>query len=167
MFLVENGPSEAPASPLVRMWLVRLARILQLKSVTQKSFAEYHSKRNPVERVYAVHNHALSNEQFPSKGVHDNYEIGDTRYHENMQHMAEEVKQCLMHTQYGGNPCAVLRGIGGDENSVFKDEEELVTFLGKSELRKDEDDSQYEPVKNKLWREVATVWNLDENFVGS
>ena len=50
---------------------------------------------------------------------------------------------------------------------VFKDEEELVTFLGKSELRKDEDDSQYEPVKNKLWMEAATVWNLDENFVGS
>ena len=43
-FLVDNGPSEAPSSPLVRMWLVRLARILKLKSVTQKSFAEYHSR---------------------------------------------------------------------------------------------------------------------------
>ena len=64
VFVVDNGPSEAPASPLVRMWLVRLARLLQLKTVTQKSFAEYHSKRNPVERVHAVHNHALSNEQF-------------------------------------------------------------------------------------------------------
>ena len=67
----------------------------------------------------------------------------------------------------GGNPCVVLRGIGGDESFVFQDEEKLVTFLGKSELQKDEDDSQYEPIKNKLWSEVATVWNLDENFVGS
>ena len=45
MFVVDNGPTEAPASPLVRTWLVRLARLLRLKSVTQKSFAEYHSKR--------------------------------------------------------------------------------------------------------------------------
>ena len=120
-----------------------------------------------MKRVHAVHNHALSNEQFSSKGVYDDYEIGDTRHHENMQHMAEEVKQCLMHTQYGGNPCVVLRGIGGDKSFVFQDEEELVTFLRKSELRKDEDDSQCEPLKNKLWSEVATVWNLNENFVGS
>lgn len=67
-FIVDNGPSEALASPLLRMWLVRLARILKLKSVTQKSFAEYHSKRNPVERVHAAQNHALSNEKFSSKG---------------------------------------------------------------------------------------------------
>lgn len=108
LFVVDNGPSEVPASPLMKMWLVRLALLLQLKSVTQKSFAEYHSKRNPMERVHAVHNHALSNEQFSSKGVYDDYEIGDTRHHKNMQHMAKEVKQCLMHTQHGGNPCVVL-----------------------------------------------------------
>ena len=167
VFIVDNGPSEAPASPLVKMWLVRLARLLRLKSVTQKSFAEYHSKRNPVERVHAVQNHALSNEQFSSTGVYNEYHIGDTRHHENMQHMAEKVKQSLLHTKYGGNPCTVQRGIGGEENFVFNDEEELVSFLRKSELRKDEDDRQYQPVKNKLWRDVATVWNLDENFEGS
>ena len=167
VFVVDNGPSEAPASPLVRMWLVRLARLLQLKTVTQKSFAEYHSKRNPVERVHAVHNHTLSNEQFSSKEVHSEYEIGDTRHKENMEHMAEKVRQCLIQTQYGGNPCHALRGIGADENFIFDDEEELVTFLGKSEFRKNEDEGQYQPVKTKLWRDVATVWNLNENFVGS
>ena len=167
VFVVDNGPSEAPASPLVRMWLVRLARLLQLKTVTQKSFAEYHSKRNPVERVHAVHNHTLSNEQFSSKEVHSEYEIGDTRHKENMEHMAEKVRQCLIQTQYGGNPCYALRGIGADENFIFDDEEELVTFLGKSEFRKNEDECQYQPVKTKLWRDVATVWNLNENFVGS
>lgn len=167
MFIVENGPSEAPASPLIRMCLIRFARLLQLKSLTQKSFAEYHSKRNPVQNVRAVHNHALSNEQFSSKGMHSEYKIGDTRRQENMEHMAEEVKQRLMHTQYGGNPRLALRGIGGEESFIFNNEEELVTFLGKSELRKNEDDCQYEPVKNKLWKDVITFRNLDKNYVGS
>ena len=40
-----------------------------------------------------------------------------------MQHMAEKVKQCLIHTQYGGNQCVTTQSIGGDENFVFNDEE--------------------------------------------
>ena len=99
VFIVDNGPSEAPSNPLVRMWLVRLARILQLKSITQKSFAEFHSKRNPVERVHAVHNDALSNEMFSSKAVHQDYQIGDEKHLKNMEHMAQEVKTCLSRTQ--------------------------------------------------------------------
>ena len=94
MFIVYIGPS----NPLVRMWLVRLARILQLKSITQKSFAEFHSKRNPVERVHAVHNNALSNEMFSSKAVHQDYQIGDEKHLKNMEHM-------------------VMRGIGNEKNS--------------------------------------------------
>ena len=77
VFIMDNGPSEAPSNPLVRMWLVHLARALQLKSITQKSFAEYHSKRNPVEQVHAVQNRALSNEVFKSNCVHKDYTIGD------------------------------------------------------------------------------------------
>lgn len=77
VFIVDNGPPEAPSSPMAALWLVRLARMLQLKCVTQKYFAEYHSKRNPVERVHAVHNSALSNEVFSSHGVHDKHKIGD------------------------------------------------------------------------------------------
>jgi len=166
-FIVDNGPSEAPSSPLVRMWLVRLARILKLKSVTQKSFAEYHSKRNPVERVHAAQNHALSNEKFSSKGIYPEYGIGDDKHKANMEHMAEEVRKCLANTQYGGSPCVAMRGIGGQENFVFDDEEHLVSFLGKNENRKADDILQYHPIKNDLWREVATVWDLDEDYTGS
>lgn len=166
VFVVDNGPSECPSSPLVRMWLVRLARLLQLKSVTQKSFAEYHSKRNPVERVHAVQNHALSNEKFSSKGVHSECVIGDQRHRENMEHMAEDVRTCLSHTQYGGKPCLSLRGIGDEKNFVFNDEADLVTFLGKSECRKNEDVQQYKPIKNDLWKEVSTLWGLNEDFTG-
>lgn len=116
VFIVDNGPSEAPSKPLVRMWLVRLAKVLQLKSVTQKSFAEYHRKRNPVKRVHAAQNHALSNEVFSSNAVHKDYEIGDQRHLENMEHMAGEVEKCLSHTQYGGRPCLAIRGVGKKEN---------------------------------------------------
>ena len=42
-----------------------------------------------------------------------------------------------------------------------------MTFLGKREFRKNKDDSQYKPVTTKLWRDVATVRNLNETFVGS
>lgn len=166
-FIVDNGPSEAPSNPLVQMWLVRLARVLKLKSITQKSFAEYHSKRNLVERVHAVQNHALSNEQFSSKGIYSEYEKGDEKHKANMEHMVEEVRKCLASTQYGGKACTVMRGIGGQENFVFNDEEHLVTFLGKNENRKADDILQHQPIKNDLWREVSIVWDLNENYTGS
>ena len=49
LFVVDNGPSEAPANPLVQICLVRLLRLLGWDKIGQISFAEYHSKRNPVE----------------------------------------------------------------------------------------------------------------------
>ena len=52
--IVDNGPPEAPSNPLVKMWLVCLAKPLKLKTITQKSFAEYHSKRNPIEHVHTA-----------------------------------------------------------------------------------------------------------------
>ena len=160
-FIVDNGPSEAPSSPLVRMWLVRLARVLKLKTLTQKSFAEYHSKRNPVERVHAVQNHALSNEQFSSTAIYPEYTKGDEKHKANMEHMAEEVRRCIANTQFGGKPCTVVRGIGPRENFVFSDEENLVAFLGKND-----DTLQYKPVRSDLWKELCIVWDLDENYTG-
>ena len=136
----------------------------QNKSVTQKSFAEYHSKRNPVERVHAVHNRALSNEVFSSKGIHKNFEIGDEYHLENMEHMAKEVEQCLATTQYGGKSCVVQRGLGKQDNFVFDDELQLVTFLGKNECQKNLDDNLYKPIQNDLWKEITTLWDLDENM---
>ena len=53
MFVVNNGV-DMPQRPLVQMSLVRLRRYLGLEKITQVSFAEYHSKRNPVERVHTV-----------------------------------------------------------------------------------------------------------------
>ncbi|CAB4013197.1 Hypothetical predicted protein [Paramuricea clavata] len=92
---VDNGSSEAPSHPMVKMWLARMANVLELKSLTQKSFAEYHSKRNPVERVHAVENRALSNEVFTSTGVHKEYEKDDQQHLENMEFVANEVGKSL------------------------------------------------------------------------
>lgn len=60
VFAVDNGPAEQPSSPLVQMCLARLLNLLKLDRITQVSFAEYHSKRNFVERVHAEGNRVLS-----------------------------------------------------------------------------------------------------------
>ena len=49
-FILDNGPSEAPSNLLVQMLLVRLLNFLDLDKANQRSFAEYLSKRNFVER---------------------------------------------------------------------------------------------------------------------
>ena len=95
------------------------------------------------------------------------YGIGDDKHKANMEHMAEEIRKCLANTQYGGSPYVAMHGIGGQQNFVFNDEEHLVSFLGKNENRKADDILQYHPIKNDLWSEVATVWDLDENYTGS
>lgn len=46
------------SSPLAQICMVCLLRILKLYKISQISFAEYHSKRNFVERVHEV-NHVL------------------------------------------------------------------------------------------------------------
>ena len=60
-----------------------------------------------------------------------------------------------------------MRGIGGQENFIFNDEEHIVSFLGKNENRKADDTLHYRPIKNDLWSEVATIWDLDKNYTGS
>ncbi|CAB4021307.1 Hypothetical predicted protein, partial [Paramuricea clavata] len=166
IFVVDNGPSEAPSHPMVKMWLARMLLVLQLKSITQKSFAEYHSKRNPVERVHSVENRALSNEVFTSTGVHKEYEKGDQQHLENMEFMVGEVVKCLKKAQYGGKPISSQRGIGNEDNFVFDDEIKLLNFLSRSEKLKNENNEHYSPKKNNLWQEVALIWNLNVDFIG-
>ena len=59
-FVVDNGPSEAPANLQVQMLLVWLLKFLNLDKATQRSFAEYLSKRSFVERMHAVENTSFS-----------------------------------------------------------------------------------------------------------
>ena len=70
-FIANDGPSEAPGSLLVQMLLVRLLKFLDLDKVTQRSFAEYLSKRNFIEQVHPIENKVLSDHgPFCSTSVH-------------------------------------------------------------------------------------------------
>ena len=143
-----------------------MANVLQLKSVTQKSFAEYHSKRSPVERVHAVENRTLSNEVFSSTSVHKIYTKGDQQHKENIEIMANEVVNCLKTARYNGRSLVTQRGTGEEDHFVFNDEKQLLTFLSRSENLKNENDEHYFPQHNTPWQEVALLWNLNEHFVG-
>ena len=167
-FIVDNGPSEAPASFLVQMLLVRLLKFLDLDKVTQRSFAEYLSKRNPVERVHAAENNALSSHgPFSSKMIHKNASPGSKQHKENMESMAREVIQCIGKEMYNKETIKCFRGIGSEEKFIFTDEEGLKSFGLLSDERKEEDESKYRPINNDMLAYLENVWGVNKNFIGS
>ena len=126
VFLVDNGPAEQPSSPMVKMCLVRL---LKLDTVTQVSLAEYHSKRNYVERVHAEENRVLSkHKMFKSNSVHKSGSNGSIEHKENMEHTANEAIFCLNRASFEGKPLHCYRGIQ-DSDLLFDDLELLHSFL--------------------------------------
>ena len=104
---------------------------------------------------------------FSSTGLHKTHEKGDMKHYENMEFAAEEVRKCLLRTNFGGKPCVVMRGTGKRKALPFDDEKALSTFLGKTEGRKDEDDNYYVPCKDSVWSKVAMIWDLKDNFRGT
>ena len=167
-FIVDNGPSEAPASFLVQMLLIRLLKFLDLDKVTQRSFAEYLSKRNPVERVHAAENNALSSHgPFSSKMIHKNASPGSKQHKENMESMAQEVIQCIGKGMYNKETIKCFRGIGSEEKFIFTDVEGLKSFGLLSDERKEEDESKYRPVNNEILAYLENVWAVKKNFIGS
>ena len=167
-FVVDNGPSEAPASFLVQMLLVPLLKFLDLDKVTQRSFAEYLSKRNPLERVHAAENSALSSHgPFSSKMVHENASPGSKQHQENMESMAGEVIQCIGKGMYNKETIQCFRGIGSEEKYIFRDEEGLKSFGLLSDERKEEDESKYQAINNDKLAYLENVWAVKRNFTGS
>ena len=148
MFTVDNGHGEDLDSPLTQMCMVRLLRFLKIANITQRSFAEYHSKRNFVERVHAAENEALSRHgAFTSKKKHAYAEPYSKEHRENMEAMAEEVQQCLSSTRFGDHFIKSFRGISG--KLVFDDEKRLKEFLAMSEESKLACNWTYQPMKNE------------------
>ncbi len=109
------------------MWLSRLLHFLKLDSVSQISFAEYHSKRNFVERVHAAENEALSKTVFRSNSVHEKADAGSKEHKENMEKMVCDVKECIEQAKFNGRHVEVHRGVSAD--MVFDDDDELKRFL--------------------------------------
>lgn len=167
-FIVDNGPSEAPSSLLVQMLLVRLLKFLDLDKVTQRSFAEYLSKRNFVERVHALENKVLSNHgPFSSKKIHANPLPGSCEHKENMDSMAKDVVKCIGAGIYNKEAIQCFRGVGSVEQFVFGDEESLKSFCLLSDKQKEEDETKYHCNHNNSLKYLETVWCVQTNFLGS
>ena len=167
-FLVDNGHGEDPDSPLTQMCLARILHLLKLKKISQRSFAEYNSKRNFVERVHAAENTALSRHgAFDSRQIHANPHPGTKEHLENMERMAEDVKNCLSQARFAGKFLECYRGIGG--NGIFSDEERLKEFLTFSEEKKEECTWVYSPStsENPHFQALVQVWGVPEDFEGS
>ncbi len=165
IFVVDNGPSECPSSPLVQMWLSRLLNFLKLDSVSQISFAEYHSKRNFVERVHAAENEALSKTVFRSNSVHEKTDAGSKEHKENMEKMACDVKECIEQANFNGRHVEVHRGVFDD--MVFDDDDELKRFLDLSEEQQLECPLHYKTAENNITETLALVWGTDIKFKGN
>ena len=167
-FIVDNGPAEQPSSPLVQLCLVRLLRLLKLHKITQVSFAEYHSKRNYVERVHAEENRELSKHGiFCSKSIHENASIGSKQHKENLEHMAEEVRKCISQGSFGSKHLMCFRGIKPADH-VFTDMNQVQSFLALNEKAKSQFmPSTYKAEDNHILRDLSLFWNVDREFEGS
>ena len=165
LFVVDNGAAEQPASPLVQMLLVRLKNFLGLKSIGQVSYAEYNSKRNPVERVHAEENKLLLRHgPFSSTMIHEKAQAGSEEHFCNMEKMAEEVSRCLIEARFGGKPLKSVRGVK-DEEYVFSDEDALKSFLSMSEASKEDSDKMtYQAVDGDILTNIQQIWGVGKIF---
>ena len=165
-FVVDNGPAEQPSSPLVQMCLVRLLNFLKLHKIKQVSFAEYHSKRNFVERVHAEENRVLSKHGPFSKVVYPKASTGSKEHRANMERMTKEIRGCIIQGSFGGRPLHAFRGVKHC-NFIFTDQNELHTFLDLNEQGK----MQFCPAKytangGEMLTTLHMLWEVDEEFEG-
>ena len=167
VFVVDNGPAEQPSSSLVQMCLVRLLNFLKLQKITQVSFAEYHSKRNYVERAHAKENRVLSKHgPFSSKPIHEHAIPGSSEHQQNMECVAEEMKACIKEGSFGGRSLMCFRG-APQEKWVFSDEKEVQAFLAMNEEAKlTYSPSTYSVVQGSTLETICFYWNLDRHFEG-
>ena len=166
IFIVDNGPSEAPSNKLVQMCIVRLVNVLNLNKCTQISYAEYHSKRNPAERPHAVENDMLSHHgPFDSQQLHKSPTCGSEEHHENMEQMAQDVISCLSQGKYGHLDMSAVRGVT-DATSLFSDEAHLKQFVTLTEQRKDDCDWTYVSKTNDVAKQLQETWGIDLPYEG-
>lgn len=143
----------------MQMLHVCLQRFLGLKAVVQMSFAEYHSKRNPVERVHTVHTKELEKHgpfNVPILNV-------NTLEHETkIEEMGDSVLDVLKGAKFIGKYMTVMKGVGCEKSFIFDHVANLHAFLVMNEDRKAKCDMQYELNKpSNILKELNRVWNVD------
>ena len=166
IFVVDNGPQEKPSSPLVQMCMARLLKLLKLDRIGQILFAEYHSKRNFVERVHAEENSVLSKHgPFCSQQLHKNPETGSEKHKQNMELMANKVTKCLRTASFGGKYLLCYRGIKR-KDFLFDDEDRLNSFLSFSEHGKQEFCGSYAIKSGELLTQLHVAWDVNTEYQG-
>jgi hypothetical protein len=133
--------------------------------ISQRSFAEFHSKRNFVERVHATETQALSRHRpFNSKQLHERGNPGTQAHLENMEKMADDIKDCLSNARFAGHFLECFRGI--KDGGVFDNEDRLKEFLKLSKERKEECDWTYGPnsTSNPLFQALVQTWGVTLDF---
>ena len=103
---------------------------------------------------------------------------GSKEHNENMEHMAREVVDCIGKGVFKKDPIKCFRGVGSEENYIFKDENELKSFSALSEKmhkllllyyeeRKLKDQTSYKPVQCEKLTYLEKVWCVKTNFQGT
>ena len=160
--VVDNGV-DMPRSPMVMMLLTRLRRFLKLETVVRVSYAEYHSKRNPVERVHAVHTVQL--EKHGPFYFNSNLRTDTENHKKELEKLREDIKDELSQANFGGTHTLVINGVGEEENFVFNDIENLEKFLRLNEDKKQKCEITYNANRrSKVLHELVDIWNVDPDF---
>ena len=160
--VVDNGV-DMPRSPMIMMLLTRLRRFFKLETVVRVSYAEYHSKRNPVERVHAVHTVQL--EKHGPFYFNSNLRTDTENHKKELEKLREDIKDELSQANFGGTHTLVINGVGEEENFVFNDIENLEKFLRLNEDKKQKCEITYNANRtSKVLHELVDIWNVDPDF---
>ena len=163
VLLVDNGHGEDPDSPLTKMCMMRVLLLLNVTSITQRAFAEYHSKKNFVERVHASENAVLSaHGPFNSHQKYKETSLGSKEHRENMEMMANDVIECLKMAKFNKQSLIALRG--NPSTRVFNDEKRLKEFLELSEENKASCGWTYTVEDSNLLQTLSVLWGCDVKF---
>ena len=84
-----------------------------------------------------------------------------------MESMANEVIDCIGKGVYNEEPIKCFRGVGKEDNFVFRDEDELKSLSLLSEERKEEDRTTYQASTGEKLRYLENVWSVKKNFSGA
>lgn len=84
-----------------------------------------------------------------------------------MESMANEVIDCFGKGVYNEEPIKCFRGVGKEDNFVFRDEDELKSLSLLSEERKKEDRTTYQASTGEKLRYLENVWSVKKNFSGT
>lgn len=83
-----------------------------------------------------------------------------------MESMANEVIYCIVKGVFNKEPIKCFRGVGKEDNFIFRDKDKRKSFSLLSEERKKEDCTSYQPSNIEILQYLENMWSLEKNFKG-